>query len=232
MLQPGIRNRSSGCGHRPAPSDAAALRPALADRDAGRNRARPAVLGGRLAVHALARPPCRLLAIPAHPQLQLLVRLGALHAHHRLALAAFPLRATRPLASPAGAPPVGRALLLRAHRGHERRAAVARHDRRKAVRVVARRPAIGAPELRLGDDHLLGDRRPEPRRPLLSRVARSRAAHVTTRDEAGRGAAGRASAAAPPALPVQHAARDLRAHAQGRRGRGSHADATSAICCG
>ena len=38
-------NRSSGCGHRPAPSDAAALRPALADRDAGRNRARPAVLG-------------------------------------------------------------------------------------------------------------------------------------------------------------------------------------------
>ncbi len=52
----------------------------------------------------------------------------------------------------------------------------------RAVRVVARRPAIGAPELRLGDDHLLGHRRPEPRRPLLPRVARPRAAHVAARD--------------------------------------------------
>ena len=131
----------------------------------------------------VARPARRLLAIAAHPQLQLLVCLGALHAHHRLAVAALSLRAARALASPAGAPPVGRDLLVRAHRGHERRAAVARHDRRKAVRVVARRPAIGAPELRLGNDHLLGDRRPEPRRPLLSRVARPGIAHVTTRDK-------------------------------------------------
>ena len=43
-----------------------------------------------------------------HPQLQLLVCLGALHARHRLAVAALPLRAARPLARLAGAPPVGR----------------------------------------------------------------------------------------------------------------------------
>ena len=55
---------------------------------------------------------------------------------------------------------------------------------RQAVRVVGGRPALGTPELRLGDDHLLGDRRPEPRGPVLPRVARPRAAHVPARDAA------------------------------------------------
>ena len=46
-----------------------------------------------LAVHTRAWQTGRLLAIARRPQLQLLVRLGALHARHRLAVAALPFRA-------------------------------------------------------------------------------------------------------------------------------------------
>ena len=48
--------------------------------------------------------------------------------------------------------------------------------RAASLRVVVGGPALGAPELRLGDDDLLGHRRPQPRAPLLPRVARPRAA--------------------------------------------------------
>ena len=178
-----IRRPIAGCRHRPAAADAAALRPALAGRPAGRDRARPALLGARLAVHALARPPGRLLALARHPQLQLLVRLGALHA--RRSSGSRSISASSGAAS--GAPSWSTSRRSRSSRfGHIAAMSgvqlVARHARGQAVRLVARRPAVGAPELRLGDDHLLGDRRPEPRRPLLPRVARSRAAHVAARD--------------------------------------------------
>ncbi len=84
---------------------------------------------------------------------------------------------------------------------------------------------VGASQLRLGDDDLLDDRRPQPRRPLLPRVQGPGPAHVSARDPARRGAAQDAAAAAAPALPLQHAARHLGADASRRRGRRSDADA-------
>ena len=77
---------------------------------------------------------------------------------------------------PADSPPFGGAVLVRAHRRHGRRAVVAR--RRDATRIPwwaeVKRSALH--ELRLGDDDLLGHRGPQPRGPLLPRVARPRAA--------------------------------------------------------
>ena len=85
--------------------------------------------------------------------------------------------------------------------------------------------ALGVPLPRLGDDDLLGHRRPQPRAALLPGVARARGARRAARNQAGRGAAHDAAAAAASALPLQHAARDLVADAQGRERRRPRPDA-------
>jgi hypothetical protein len=85
--------------------------------------------------------------------------------------------------------------------------------------MVGRCEALGADELRLGNDDVLGHRRPESRGALLSRVPGPRLARVATRDPARRSADGRIAATASTALPLQHAARDFRddAHATSTR---------------
>src|SRR4029453_6182719 len=67
-------------------------------------------------------------------------------------------------------------------------------------------------------DDLLGDRGPEPRDPLLPRVPGERGPRGTARNAIGPRAADHAPATTPPALPLQYAARDLVADAQGRGG--------------
>ena len=75
------------------------------------------------------------------------------------------------------------------------------------------------PELRLGDDDLLGHHRLLARDGLLPRRAGPRAQGQPARDPSRRGAAAGAAAPAAPALSLQHAQRDLGADAPRRRGR-------------
>ena len=159
--------------HGPAAADSSPLRPAVAGDPARGDCARPDLLGAGLAVRPRARPPGRILALPRRSQHQLLVRLGTLHAADRLDLAAFPLRAPRPLAGLPRPYPVRPAVRVRAHRDHERRAALAGGARGQAVRLRGVGPAVDDPELRLGNDHLLGHRRAEPRRLVLPGIERS-----------------------------------------------------------
>ena len=86
-------------------------------------------------------------------------------------------------------------------------------------RLVDVLPRAVLPELRLGDDDLLGVRRVRARDRLPSRVAGARADRGATADAAGRSAARGAAAAAAPALPVQHAQHHLGADAPRRQRR-------------
>ena len=69
-----------------------------------------------------------------------------------------------------------------------------RADDGPAVRLVVGSPEARAPQFRLGDDDLLDDRRPQPRRPLLPRVARiARCARRSSRPGSSRRSSRRCS---------------------------------------
>ena len=88
-----------------------------------------------------------------------------------------------------------------------------------AAAVVSLRAEQLSAQSRLVADDLRGDRRPELRARLLPRVAGARAQGGTSRDQPDGGAAEDARGRTAPALPVQHAARDLDAgaHQSGSR---------------
>ena len=88
------------------------------------------------------------------------------------------------------------------------------------VRLVDVLPRAVLPELRLGDDDLLGHRRPSSTRSTIHRESQERELDGrAAADAAGRGAAAGAAAPAASALPVQHAEHDLGADASRRRRR-------------
>ena len=211
MIPPSASRDHARRRHRSARAHAASLR-----RCAGRRSCWSAtalghgLVGARLAVHARARPAGRLVALARHPQHQLLVHLGALHAGHRLAVAALPVRAPRRCGarcssisrrSRCSRSVTSLAMSARPASGW-RRSPASRSVRWKDVQP------LDAPELRLGNDHLLGHRRPEPRRLVLPRVARSRGADGAARDAAGRSAA--RGAAAPAAARTSSSTRCTR----------------------
>jgi hypothetical protein len=209
--------------NRPAGTSPTTLRAAMALCPWRRDTSRSAFLSARPELHACTGKANDELDPACCTERDLLVRLGAVYSVNRLAVAAFPARAPRSHARHRDSRAVGRGLFVRPHCGHERGAVGAFID--ADVSILVRGQAVGAPELRLGDDDLLGHRRAQSRRPLLSRVARSRAARVATRNRARRIADGSAAAPAAATFSVQHTSRGLDADAQGCARGGSHADA-------
>ena len=168
-------------------------------------------------------------AVPARAQSWLLVFVGVPHAGDPVALAPLPARARStgsarcPCTSPASSSPrslhialTRRALLIGDRSGCDRRQRSGDSWLHEAQQHVLQ-------QFRLGDDDLLGHRRPQPRAAAICSEARdARAARQPARDPPGRSAAAGAAAAAAAALPVQHAQHDLGADAPRRRRRRQH----------
>ena len=157
----------------------------------GRDRARAALDHAGLAVHPLLRQVDDAPLDAGDPQLHLVVPVGADGAGGDLAVAALPGRAGRPVAGRRRPHPGRDRVLVHAHRRHAGRALVAGPLLGAGLRLVGAGGAGGVSLPRLGDDDLLGHRRPQSRAALLPRVARARGARRAARDQAGGGAAHR-----------------------------------------
>ena len=138
------------------------------------------------------------LSIAGDPQLHLVVPLGADGAGGRLAGAALPVRAAAACCCAIVGPHPGRRSCSRSRTSPACRACTGGWPATRGSDYGwwTAGPARGVPLPRLGDDDLLGHRRPQSRAPLLPRVARARGARRAARDQAGRGAAQDAAAAA------------------------------------
>src|SRR5204863_7646498 len=135
---------------RPAGPRAPALRAALASPPGSGSAACGCLLrpGGQL--HTRAWQTGGELDLARRSQRRLLVHVGAFYPVDRLALAAFPFRASGPGARVSDSPALGLAVFVRAHCGHGGGSVVALRD--ASVSVVGRGQALRADELRLGDD--------------------------------------------------------------------------------